>query len=183
MTLTEATLIFATKLMATTCQVDPSTNQCMPYDHVVMYDTVEAIVATTDNVQEVETLVRIARWESGGFREDIASCKVRGDHGQAQGLFQVHPFSHEEIKLTCSPNYREQVEVALTRVRDSAAICKMHGLKDSDLLTVYTRGSCHHNDPSAHLRWGSGKELQAIVWIDYNVTYSKRPIGYAEAEK
>lgn len=169
MTLTEAALVYAARLMA-------ATNNGATYDSTVMTDTVLAIVAVTQEVQEVETLIRIARWESGGFRSDIASCKVRGDHGAARGIFQVHPFNDEEMHATCSADYRDQVWVALFHVHDSVAICKMHGWKGSELITIYTSGFCHKQDTVSYSHWGTGKDLQTLVYTDDNRTFSKKGI-------
>jgi len=169
MTLAEAVLTYAVQLMA-------ATNHGMPYNHIVMEETVAAIVAETDNLQEAETLVKIARWESGGFRVDIANCKTRGDFGTAQGLFQVHPINDQEMKDTCSKDYQKQVKVALYHVRNSVEVCKMHGYRGSDLLTIYTRGQCHAGDSAARLRWGNGTALQRLVYTEYNVILSKNGV-------
>lgn len=184
MTLFQAAIIFAARLMDTTCQINPATNQCMPYDYQVMEDAVTAIVSITDDIQEAETLIRIARWESGGFRKDIATCKVKGDHGQAMGLFQVHPFTSSQVIDCCSSDYKDQARVALERVRDSVAICRMHGYRGSDLLGQYTSGRCSSHNVSAYLRWGSGKELQALVYTEFNVSFPRYPSrDLIEAEK
>jgi hypothetical protein len=167
MTLAEAVLAYAVQLMA-------ATNHNMPYNYTVMENTVAAIVEETSDVSEVETLVKIARWESGGFRREVANCKVRGDNGLAQGLFQVHPMNAQEMEDTCSKDYRKQVQVALTHLRNSVEVCKMHGYRGSDLLTIYTRGQCHARAPEAWLRWGDGKTLQKFIYTEYNVIISKK---------
>lgn len=167
MTLAEALLSYAMQLMA-------STNHDMPYNHSVMEETVAGIVAVTEDVQEAETLIKIARWESGGFRKDVASCKVKGDHGAAQGIYQVHPINKEEMTDTCSKDYAKQAKVALDHVRDSVEVCKMHGYRGSNLLTIYTRGQCHAGDFAAKLRWGDGKALQRFLWTEYVTLLSKK---------
>lgn len=169
MTLVEAVFAYAVQLMA-------ATNHNMPYNHTVMEETVAAIAAETDDLQEAETLIKIARWESGGFRKDIASCKVRGDHGAAQGLFQVHPMNAEEMTDSCSNDYRKQVQVALAHIRNSIAVCKMHGYRGSDLLTIYTHGQCRSRAPEARLRWGDGKALQKFVWTENVTLLSKKGV-------
>lgn len=161
MTLLQAALAFAMRLM-------DNTNQGMPYNQQVLEDTVVAITDVTEDIQEVETLIRIARWESGGFRKDIATCKVKGDNGAALGLFQVHPITKQEFTDLCSKDYRDQARAALAHVHNSRDICKMHGYNGSALLTIYTNGSCRANSSAARLRWGSGQELQSLVWTEMN---------------
>jgi hypothetical protein len=145
MLLAQALLIFATRLIGT-----------QAHDQTVMENTVAAIAAETSDLSEAETLIKIARFESGGFRKDVASCKVMGDRNQAMGLFQVHPTSKEEMRKSCSKDYREQVQVALVHVRDSVEICRMHGYRGAALLTIYTNGKCTGKQlNAARLRWGS----------------------------
>lgn len=169
MTLAEALLSYAVQLMA-------ATNHGMPYNHSVMEQTVAAIVEETSDLSEAETLLKIARWESGGFRADIANCRTLGDNGAARGLFQVHPIGKQEYTDTCSKDYRRQVEAALTHLRNSVEICKMHGYRGSDLLTIYTRGQCHARAPEAQLRWGDGKALQKFIYTEYVTLLSKRGV-------
>jgi hypothetical protein len=126
----------------------------MPYNYSVMEETVSAIANETSDLSEAETLIKIARWESGGFRKDIADCRVLGDHGAARGLFQVHPINKEEMVDTCSKDYRKQVQVALTHLRDSVEVCKMHGYRGSDLR----------------------KALAKFIYTEYNVIISKKGV-------
>lgn len=145
--------------------MDKTYNPAWPYDRQTMSQVVDGIVKTTSDPQEVETLIKIARWESGGFRADIASCKVRGDHGLARGIFQVHAFNAQEAIDLCSKDFAKQAAAALTHVNDSVNTCKRRGLKGSNLLTVYTHGHCHvAKDNVAFLHWGDGTELQKIIW-------------------
>lgn len=167
-------MILAYAALAYAMQLTENTNNGNQYDHTVMMNVVAAIVSVTTDVQEVETLIKIARWESGGWRYDIASCKVKGDHGVARGVFQVHPFNEQEMTGTCSEDYREQVSVALFHLRDSVSICKMHGWKGSETVTIYTSGFCHKGDSVSYSHWGSGRELQALVYTEENQVYSKK---------
>ena len=169
MTLLQAAFTYAMQLMTTT-------NHGMAYDQAVMQETITAIVETADNqdLQMIETLIKIARWESGGFRRDVATCKVRGDDGNARGLFQVHPVGRQEYIDTCSKDYHDQVRVAIAHIQNSIAICRMHGYKGSDLLSIYTRGSCHHGGSAAKLRWGNGKALEALLYTEQNETLTKK---------
>jgi hypothetical protein len=158
MDLATAALIFATQLM------DKTTNPGLEYDRLTMAATVAGIVKVTSDPQQVETLIKIARWESGGFRRDVASCKVKGDNGMAMGLFQVHPISRQEALDLCSDDYSKQAAVALAHVNDSVRYCKMAGYSGSNLLTIYTHGHCHRSkDNVAWLRWGDGKAIQKII--------------------
>ena len=158
MDLATAALIFATNLMTKT------TNPGLPYDQLTMANAVAGIVKTTQDPQLVETLIKIARWESGGFRRDVASCKVKGDHGMALGLFQVHPINRQEALDLCSDDYAKQAAVALAHVNDSVRYCKQAGYTGSNLLTIYTHGHCHRSkDNVAWLRWGDGKAIQKII--------------------
>lgn len=155
MTLLKAAIMFALALM-------DRTNGGLAYDRVMVTDVVANIVSVTQDIPEVETLIRIARWESGGFRKDVANCKVKGDNGQAYGLFQVHPRTNEEAKRLCGP-YRDQIQIALDRVRESRKMCGDRGYKNSDTLTGYTVGHCVKGDMSARLRWGDGKAITKII--------------------
>jgi hypothetical protein len=155
MDLQSALLIFATHYI-------DKTNHNMAYDKDVMGEVVTAIASITTDPSEAETLLKISRWESGGFRRDIATCKVKGDHGQALGLWQVHPRNKDETKAMCA-SIREQAVVALNRIHESVAWCGSKNLKGSDLLTGYTRGTCNKNDKFARLRWGDGKQVTKIM--------------------
>jgi len=158
MTLLQAAIIFATSLM-------DHTNGGLQYDKQTVAEVVTSITEVTQDPQEVEILIRIARWESGGFRKSVASCKVKGDNGQAHGLFQVHPRSKQEALEACG-TYKEQATLALARVRESVAMCGKQGKKRSDLLTGYTVGHCVNGDRSAGLRWGDGSAIKKIIEKD-----------------
>ena len=153
MTLAEAVLAYAVQLMA-------ATNNHLPYNRTVMEETVAAIAVETEDPQEAETLVKIARW----------------DHGVAQGLFQVHPINKEEMVDTCSLDYRKQVRVALSHIRNSVEVCKMHGYRGSALLTIYTNGMCRTHSYAAFLRWGDGKALERFLYTEYVSILSKKGV-------
>ena len=154
MTYTQALIKFAFALMSTSKY---------PYDSEIVEKVAIAVSEVTENYVEAETLIKIARYESGGFREDVANCKVRGDHGKAHGLFQVHPWTKEEQKMLCSDDFTKQASVALERVRESFRMCSRAGLKGSDKLTAYTRGHCSKDGKAARLRYGSGKTIQKYM--------------------
>jgi hypothetical protein len=155
MTLLKAAIIFALAFM-------DRTNHGLAYDKVMVAEVVGAITTVTQDIAEVETLIRTARWESGGFRKEVANCKVKGDNGQAYGLFQVHPRTNDEAKKLCGV-YRDQATIALDRVRESRAMCKKQGYKGSDLLTGYTVGHCVKGEAGARLRWGDGTAIQKVI--------------------
>ena len=138
-------------------------NHKMPYDKDFIKDIIEQIVPSTSNNQELETLIKIARWESGGFNPDVVSCKVKGDHGLAHGLFQVHPWNENEASRACSKDIGIQADLALERVRMSVSMCKRFGKFGSDLLTGYTVGHCVSNEKEAALRWGTGKTIKKLL--------------------
>jgi hypothetical protein len=169
MTLENALIIFMTKIMG------PQT-----YNDQVLKETAHAISAVTNDFQEAETMARIARYESGGFRSDIANCKTRGDHGAAFGIFQVHPFTDDEAKKVCSSDLKEQAIVSLNRVRGSFERCARRGLGGSDKLTEYTHGHCHRAkgaDDAARLRYGDGKAVEKLVYTEINVPIRKRAVN------
>jgi len=155
MDLLQAAIIFTVSLM-------DKTNHGLPYDKQMVTDVADAVVSVTQDTCEVETLLKIARWESGGFRKDVATCKVKGDHGRAHGLWQVHPWNMQEQQDLCD-TFPKQATVALRRVRESKRMCSRMGMKGSDLLTGYTRGHCYKGGKAAKLRWGSGKLIVKII--------------------
>jgi len=159
MNLATAALIFAMNLTDSTWN-----SNWGPYDFHTMTNVVDAIVQTTTDPQKVETLIKIARWETGGWRDDVVSCKVRGDHGEALGAFQVHPFNDQEKAALCSPDVSKQAAVALHHLDESIAACQKAGMKNSNLLTAYTHGHCHNaTDNVAKIHWGDGSRIQALM--------------------
>lgn len=157
MDLATAALIFAEKLTDSTWS--PKWGD---YDHQVVENVVDGIVKTTSDVAMVETLIRIARWESGGWRRDVATCTLK--KGYARGVFQVYPINAHERRHVCSSDFAEQAAVALSHVQSSIQQCKRQGFRGSNLLTVYTHGRCRNfKDGVAALRWGDGSAIQAIL--------------------
>ena len=158
MILLQAAIVFALSLM-------DHSNSGLPYDHVMVTEVATACASITTDPSEVETLIKISRWESGGYRKDVANCKVKGDNGQAYGLFQVHPRTNKEAKELCG-TYAEQAAIALDRVRESAKMCAQFGRKGSDSLAGYTAGTCIKGEPNAKLRWGNGKAILKLMEQD-----------------
>lgn len=158
MDLTIAALIFATNLMDATWN-----SKWGPYDRQTMSAVITGIVKTTTDLREIETLIRIARWESGGFRKDVANCAILGKLGE-RGIFQVFPTSEQEKTDLCSSDFGKQATVALNHINNSIKTCKKLGLKDSNLLTEYTHGICQNaKDRAAAVRWGTGRAIQLII--------------------
>lgn len=160
MNILQAAIVFALTLM-------DKSNSGLPYDRQMVTDVVTGICQVTSDPSEIETLIKISRWESGGYRKDVATCKVKGDNGQAYGLFQVHPRTLKESKELCG-SYVEQATIALDRVRESAKMCAKQGRKNSDLLAGYTAGTCIKDNASAKLRWGNGRTILSIIEKDDN---------------
>jgi len=161
MNLATAALIFSINLMNKTH--DPSWG---PYDHQTMRNVVMGVVDATTDTQFVETLIKISRWESGGFRKDVVNCKILGKLGE-RGAFQVYPLNEQEKIDLCSSDISKQATIALKHINSSINICKQYGLKSSNLLTIYTHGTCHAaKDNVAAARWGNGKTIQALMNID-----------------
>ena len=158
MDLATAALIFSTKLMDSTH--NPNWG---PYDHQTMEQIVTGIVKATTDIPMVETLIRIARWESGGFRADVANCKILGKIGE-RGVFQVLPSNEKEKTDLCSSDFAVQAAVTITHVNTSINTCKKYGLKDSNLLTAYTHGHCLiAKGKEALLRWGTGHGIFLVI--------------------
>jgi hypothetical protein len=166
MNLLQAAIVFALNLM-------DKSNSGLPYDQAMVVNTVTAIVQVTSNPSEIETLIKISRWESGGYRKDVANCKVRGDHGEAFGIFQVHPRNPKESKELCG-TLVEQATVALDRIRESAIMCSKQGRRDSDLLAGYTVGTCVRGNDATRLRWGSGQAILSIIEKDTNECFNSK---------
>jgi hypothetical protein len=153
MTLLQAAISFAMGLMN-------QTNNGFPYDHQIVEEVVAAVVDLTTDLSEVETLIRIARWESGGFRADVAHCKTRGDEGHALGIWQVHPWSNKEAAELCG-TFKQQAAIALARVKESYRMCR--GYSGGDRLGGYTTGHCFKNNVAGRLRWGDGSTIAKIM--------------------
>lgn len=100
-------------------------------------DLARAILAVTDDPHEMMLLARIARFESH-FREDVASCAVRGPQGEL-GAWQVLPRSSAEARELCA-SLEGSARVALSRVRESLRACAH--VRPEWRLSLYVRGRC-----------------------------------------
>jgi hypothetical protein len=162
MTLTQALLVYGIRLMG---------NQ--PYDHQVMQETVEAIVATTSDPQFASTILKIIRWESGAFRRDVANCVVKGDNSSALGLGQIHPFNDEEKRKACSKDYREQISVILFHVQASIRTCSRKKYRDHWLMGEYVSGTCGKGGQASRTHWSDGVELTKLLHTEDNIILNK----------
>jgi hypothetical protein len=103
-------------------------------------------------VKTAVVLAAIASMESGLARR-IDDGSVRGDHGVAWGLFQVHCFGKVAEGWSCRDlvDDREKgVRVALRMARQSFAACR--GLELLDRLSVYTTGQCYSGQHESRAR-------------------------------
>ena len=91
-------------------------------------------------------LLAVASLESGGFRGDVQSCAVTGDHGRARGLFQSHR-SGDRVCTTA----REATRVALEQIRESFVMCERED--PAVWLAGYVSGSCGRGWMASRRRW------------------------------
>jgi hypothetical protein len=120
----------------------------------------KAIVFTTADDWEAETLVKIAWWESG-FRKEYVNCVTI--NGKARGAFQVIPFTYGETLDACSSLYEIQAKLALGRLRSSRTQCERAGFRGSDVISVYTTGKCQRGESFARVRFGDGTLLRSLM--------------------
>ena len=119
-----------------------------------------AIVAVTIDDWEAETLTKIAWWESG-FRKEYVDCTIV--NSKARGAFQIVPFTRAEVLDACSSNFEIQAKLARDRLRTSRTQCERIGLRNSDVISIYTTGTCQRNEPFARVRFGDGTLLRSLM--------------------
>lgn len=134
------------------------------YDESVALEVADAVNEVTSDPSEIETLLKIAKWESG-YRRNVANCKVKGDNGDAMGIWQVHPRSKSEAVSLCS-SIAESAKIALYRVRESKSACMKKGMKGPALLSGYTIGHCVKVDKHSIMRWGDGQFIIKLLKED-----------------
>jgi len=134
----------------------------VPLDMALAKDVAAGIAGATSEPWEAETLARIAYWESGGLRKDVANCTTVGKLGE-RGVFQVLPRSVSEQTTACASDYTVQARLALGRVRESKKTCERQGLRGADILGVYTHGHCVRGNAFAALRYGDGSKLRSLI--------------------
>jgi hypothetical protein len=130
------------------------------YDEEQTLKIAEAAFQVTQDPAELETMMKIAKWESG-FRKDISDCIVKGDGGRALGPWQVRFRGDSEKELLCQ-DYVSSAKIALDRIRESYVWCSKFGFHGSDLLSGYTIGKCKRNTISAKRRYGAGKMFEGL---------------------
>jgi len=83
-------------------------------------------------------MLSIARYESGGFREDVDKPTGTGDHGKAHCLMQIQLRDGEEItdRQSC-------FRLGLARIRESIKACSE--LRSEDRLVAYASGNCNND--------------------------------------
>lgn len=96
-------------------------------------------------VKTAMLMASIARFESGGFREDVDNLTKKGDGGRAVCLLQLHLWENEVVmdRPSC-------LRAGLRHIRASYKAC--HD------LSGYTVGHCVENEPQAANRSGMAKE-------------------------
>lgn len=134
----------------------------VPLDAVLAKEVAAAIASVASESWEMETLARIAYWESGGLRRDVANCATIGKLGE-RGVFQVLPRSHAEQTELCSSDISKQAKVALFRIKESKTVCEKQGVRGADVLGVYTHGKCVRGNVQAALRYGDGSKLRSLI--------------------
>lgn len=92
-------------------------------------------------------LASVARFESGGYREDVDTLVKLGDNGHARCLLQLHLWTGEVV--TDRPSC---LRAGLRHMRESYKACRS--------LSGYTVGHCVEHEPEAERRSGV-----AASWI------------------
>jgi len=90
-------------------------------------------------------LASVARFESGGFREDVDNMTKTGDGGKAVCLLQIHLWENEIV--TDRPSC---LRAGLRHMRESYRMCHS--------LSGYTVGHCVKNEPQAIQRMKMAEE-------------------------
>ncbi len=134
----------------------------VPLDVVLAKDVAVGIAEVTTEMWELETLTRIAYWESGGLRRNVADCTVIGKLGE-RGVFQVLPRSMSEQTDLCATDIAKQARIALGRIKESKRICERQGIRGADVLGIYTHGRCVRGNWFAALRYGDGSKLRSLI--------------------
>jgi len=111
-------------------------------------------------------LISIAKFESG-FRKDIDNGTVKGDSGRSVCLTQIN-LGHGKVRVgddemrswaakDILDDRKKCFMVAIEVIRESMQRCK--GYKGSDVLSMYTTGTCRSNEKFARNRWNLAKSL------------------------
>lgn len=130
-------------------------------DEIVVDEVVRATISVSAEVWQVETLLLIARGESG-FDKDVVHCKRLNSFG-ARGTFQVVPRSNEEMVASCSHLLEDQARLALARIQESIEACEKVGIHGRDSLGIYTHGRCFVGNQFSRKRYGNGLILRELM--------------------
>mgnify|MGYP000942144439 CR=1 FL=1 len=111
-------------------------------------------------------LISIAKFESG-FRKDIDDGIVKGDSGRSVCLAQINignskvRVGDDEMRSWMAKDLimdrKKCFMVAIETIRESMRACK--GYKGSDMLSMYTTGTCQKDEKYARHRWNLAKHL------------------------
>ncbi len=111
-------------------------------------------------------LIAIAKFESG-FRKDIDNGIVKGDSGRSICLMQINlgngkvKVGNDEMQSWYAKDIladrKKCFMVAIEVIRESMKSCKSY--KGSDVLSMYTTGTCQANEKFARHRWNLAKNL------------------------
>lgn len=123
--------------------------------------SIVGVLAVTYEPWEIETLLKIAYYESG-FRRGIADCTIVNSKN-ARGTWQVVPRNTSESLRACSNDLEAQARLARERVRESRDMCERQGLRGSDVLGGYTIGKCVRGEPLAKMRYGDGVAFRMLT--------------------
>ncbi len=130
-------------------------------DEDVVDKVVRATIAVSVEVWQVETLLLIARGESG-FDKDVVFCRRLNSYG-ARGTFQIVPRSNEEVADSCSQLLEKQAHLALVRIQESVDLCENAGIRGRDSLGIYTHGRCFVGNQFSRKRYGNGLVLRELM--------------------
>jgi hypothetical protein len=133
-----------------------------PLNTALAKDVAVGITDVTTEPWEVETLGKIAYYESGGIRRAVANCTIIGKIGE-RGVFQVLPRNMTEQLDLCSSDISKQARVALGRIRESKQVCERQGIRGADVLGIYTHGRCVRGNREAAFRYGDGSKLRSLI--------------------
>jgi hypothetical protein len=125
---------------------------------VALLRVMSAIASTTTDPLE-QGLLWSTGLEESAYREDVISCRVKGDHGAALGAWQVHSRSTEESKALCQ-SLESSARVALSRIRESIAACA--SWPTTWRLSAFASGRC---DSDAGQRISRRRWALAVGWV------------------
>jgi len=109
---------------------------------------------TPGRVKTAMLLASLARFESGGFREDVDTLRKLGDGGAARCLLQIHAWPGERIEDRASC-----LRAGMRHLRASLRSC--------GTIAGFTVGHCEKDEPEAARRMGLAEEwIRSHPWAD-----------------